>query len=364
MSSALVSNLATATDSKPWRTIGIEVERWASPRKRRYRPADLSELVPLFADLEKEGRGRILREPGPGSIEFAGHFSHSVEEAAAHVRFLAEAVTGRFGLDIVSQVQSPFHQDPAGPSVAKSRYRALWDALSREVAACGGTPEDAALLNRMNRFAATHAHFQFEGHPITHDRVDERIVFVINVLNFVGPRIARIISKRYGQRNEGHLGIWHGWADPRRFTAYDMWFESFSDMRSRFESLPRLVRCTSGDKETGDWEADLTNRLSWANPDDDGSGWWHFVRARPRLGTFEVRLLPSLPDHVLEPAIRVLDDFVCFLVSVAHGGVGFRSLGEFRDSPLWREIALRPVGAGGLRIPSSYNEVGWREDVF
>jgi len=144
-----------------------------------------------------------------------------------------------------------------------------------------------------------------------------------------------------------------------------MWFESDADMRTRFESLPRLVRRVDGDKETGRWEPDLENRLSWANPDDDGGGWWHFVRARPRLGTFEVRLLPSLPDKVLGPAIEALDDFVCYLVSIADRGIGFRSLDEFRNSTLWkREIVHRPVGAGGLCVPFSYDHSDWREDVF
>lgn len=345
------------------RMVGVEVERWAYSQGQRHVPADISVLMPMLEKADPAW-GRIVREPGPGSIEFAGHYASTVREAVENIRRLDE-FAAKFGLIMTSSMCSPFTAAAAGPAVRKVRYQKLWEALRQEVPASGGTEEDAKCLDVMNRFAATHAHFSFDGYTIDTKSVDERIVFVINVLNRIGPRVARVISTRCRQRNVGHLGIWSRWADPRRFSAYGTWFTSFADMKARFESLPRLVRCVSGDKENGDWEVDLVNRLDWSNPDDDGAGWWHFVRARPRLGTFEVRLLPSMPGKYLEFAILALDDLVCHLVSVADQGIGFESAEAFFGSALWREeIAGRPIGAGGLPTPRAYSAEQWRDDVF
>lgn len=345
------------------REIGIEVERWAARKGKAHRPADISALM---AELEMvdPNLGVIVREPGPGSIEFAGKHAGTVATAVANIKAL-HAYAAQLGIDITSSMHTPFPKEGQNPGVNKPRYLALWEALRRETLACGGTEADWAGLSQMNRFAATHGHFSFRGYEISPKIVDERIVAVINVLNLIGPRIARVISTRAHQRNEGHLGIWSRWANPLRFSAYDRWFVSFDQMRETFESLPRLIKCEDGDKEHGSWSVDLVNKLRWSDASDDGGGWWHFVRARPRLGTFEVRLLPSLPDEVLEMAIEALDDLVCYLVGIADDLVGFQSVEHFLRSTVWkRQIAHRTIGIGGLPIPIVYTETDWRADVF
>ncbi len=360
---ALAVSDACPDTARSEREIGIEVERWASQRGRPYRPADVSALMDSLERADPK-LGRIVREPGPGSIEFAGMHAASVREAVANIKALHQ-YAAKLGIDIASAMHTPFPAQGQNPGVRKPRYEALWEALRQETLACGGTEQDWAGLSRMNRYAATHAHFSFRGYKISHAVVDERIIAVMNVLNLIGPRIARIISTRAHQQNRGHLGIWNGWADPRRFSAYDRWFVSFADMRETFESLPRLIRCEGGDKEHGEWSVDRSRKLSWSDPDDDGGGWWHYVRARPRLGTFEVRILPSMPDDVLEFAIETLDDLVCYLIDVADELVGFESVSQFLDSKTWKRVlAHRPVGVGGMPLPIVYTEADWKSDVF
>ncbi len=340
---------------------GIEVERWAHLRGKPNEAVDVAQFMTHLSRVDP-ALGRIVREPGLGSIEFAGHHADSVSQAVQNVAELHKAALN-YGFGIVSSTRSPFNESARTSFAPKPRYVALWKALLEEVLACGGTEADAKTLDVMKCFAATHIHFSDTGMEISLETMDERMVFVTNVLNIVGPRVARILCKCYGLSNAGHLGIWSRWADRRRFSMYGRWFASFDHLRREFESLPRLVKCIGGDKEDGEWVVDRKQRLEWSDPDDDGAGWWLYARPRPRLGTLEVRLLPSMNDEVLPKIAEALDDFVCYLFSVAHRGVGFPDLDSFFASQLWREIARRPIG-GGLPISAPYTISHWNGDVF
>lgn len=340
---------------------GIEVERWAHLLGKPNEAADVAQFMTRLSNVDP-AYGRIVREPGLGSIEFAGHHAGSIAQAVDNIARLHRAALA-CGLEVVSSTRSPFNESARTSYAPKPRYVALWSALREEVLAGGGTEADVQTLDAMKCFAATHIHFSVTGMEISLEKMDERIVFVVNVLNIVGPRVARILCKRYGLSNAGHLGIWSRWADRRRFSMYGRWFASFGHLRREFESLPRLVRCVGGDKEDGEWVVDRQQRLEWSDPDDDGAGWWLYVRPRPRIGTFEVRLLPSMNDEVLPKVAEALDDFVCYLLSVADRGLGFPDLDSFFASPLWREIARRPIG-GGMSISAPYTISHWRGDVF
>src|SRR3989344_3779620 len=291
-------------------TVGFENEAWAIKR-------DGKDIIPVDVSgtLESLNRdafcGMFGREPGLGSIELIGDPAPTVEAAAENISKLHECAVAH-GLAIEYSARSPYTTEiPSAvePGIPKNR----------------------------------------------------RMLFVMNMMNYVGPRIARILCDKYDVDNIGHLSLSAAWADERRFPAYGRWFPTPNDFKRYLGSLKRLIRLVKGDKEHGVYAIDLATPMEWGTPGDVGAGMWTFCRLRPTLGTIEVRLLPSWPVGLIADVGTDLYEFVEFLVAEAPEEP-IRSVAELVQSPVWEKITSFKIG-GIAPIPSVYSRSMWQSDV-
>jgi hypothetical protein len=349
------------------RKLGIELEGWAVRYDgKKILPVEIGPLLPAL--LRSNGMpvpGSIFRESGHGSIEFAGHPASSVETAVDHILQMHRRVT-EDGLTIRFTCRSPYHDSVQARTLQteKSRFKAIVEASKLETARINAGPDDWRVLLEQNYFAATHLHLSFPGMRITADDVDHRLLFAANVLNNVGPRVARIICDKYGIDNAGHLKIFSSWAAPERFPYYNLWFRSFDDLRTQLGAITRFIYCVDGDKENGDWAPDLRTPLQWGVHDVAELGLWHLCRIRTAYETLETRILPAVPLELLAPVTRDLDEFITFLVSIAEqGDCEVAGFGDFQEKPVWQEIAAFPIG-GVKTIPARYSRENWTSDFL
>ena len=344
-----------------YRELGLEVEAWMPRPSDHMRPANVAAIIEKIGS--KRETGHLTVEPGAGSIEFVGKHSASRRKAASNVVQLRDSLVHR-GYTVLNRMDSPFPTTQFDPQNMKPRYRALWDAARLEVEnLSGGKSKQWKRLGMMNNRAATHVHFSFDGHKIALDGVDDRIVVAVETLKAVAPRLAKILCRKYKVVNTGHPGIWHFWCDPNRTTQFGDWCGTFEQKRDTFEKLTRFMKCVGGDKETGKWMLDLETPLLWNDEDNHGSGAWHFVRERPTLGTFEVRMLPSWPVEHLEAVLIDIDRFVRYIVSIAEEAVGMLSYAEMRESAYWEKVCTFPIG-GVECIPLDYSFTEWCDDCY
>ncbi len=351
------------------KTVGTEVEGWAGKWvDGTFVPVDITPLAQKYKKTNGyDTCGAFSTEPGPGSFEIAAMYGPSAKVAAENARRMHE-IAVKEGYEIVYKMKSPFYAEPfIDPEhMKKSRYRALFGAAKRELRALGLS--DADVLERQSRMgylnvrAATHVQLGFGPGTITVDHIDSRILFLLGVLNHLGPRFARIYCQAFGIDNAGHLGITWGWGDPKRFCRPDIWFADFEDFRDQFQSLKRMMRPVGkADPDFGKWDIDLKTNMVWGEPADYKTGYWPHVRPRVEFDAIETRLLPSWPIHHLEEMMQGLVEWVNFLLDIAPAR-SYRSLEEFKQSETWRKVAARPIL--GRRIPVDYGLKHWNDDVF
>lgn len=339
--------------------LGIEDEAWAfKDVGREVLPVDVSAFVTEFA-ARKSRYGNVFRESGFGSIEFAGTNASSVADAAYNVRMLHDAAV-RAGLQINFTNERPYTQvfETDTLETGKSRFKAIVAAAQEE------SPVEWMHLLRQNLYAALHLHLSFKDFPVRSDFVAPQMIFVDNVLNLIGPRVAKIICCKYGLSNTGHLGIFSRWADPRRFSRYGQWYADFNDLRFQLGQLRRFIHCVSGDKENGNWEKDLKTPMSWGDHDVAELGLWPISRLRTKQGTIEIRILPSVPLEILDDVARDIVDLVVYLLSIAPShSCRVDDIGDFMTSVLWDEIKKFKI-ADHATMPSEYTKAMWMNDVF
>jgi len=351
------------------KTTGIENEGWSGKWvDGLFVPADVTPLARKYQLMNGHAvHGHVTTEPGPGSIELAGAYSTSLDDAVANVYALHTDALGE-GHEIRYQMCSPFFDGPfVNPEdLKKSRYKALFGAAKIELESLGlpesEVQERLSRMGYLNVRAATHWHLGFGKGVIDLDHIDQRLIFLLNVSNYVGPWFARTLCRAYDQDNEGHLGITWGWGDPRRFCRPDIWFLDFADFRRQFESLKRMMRPVGeADPEFGEWQIDLKSSMEWGNPADWKTGYWPHVRPRPDYETVEVRLMPSLPLPILGEVSHHLVDFVNCILHIAPQTMP-RSIAELKESRAWRH--LTSLSICGQTIPRDYDEVMWNKYVF
>lgn len=350
---------------------GIELEGWAYRRKLTgLMPVDVSEVLPrLTAPNGVPVTGNIFRESGTGSIEFAGFAAPTVAEAVDNILNLHRRAA-EHRVPVIFSCKSPYpdwvHEGVKTLEVAKSRFLAIVEASRREVAEIGGSEEDHRRLHMQNFFAALHLHASFEGLPVTRERVAEEMIFVNDVLNLLGPRIAKVLCRKYGVDNAGHLGIFSGWAAPYRFSQYGQWFGSFEGMLQRLSRMTRFITCVEGTKEDGTWAPDLVTPMQWNDHDVAELGIWHMSRLRTRQGTIEVRFMPSVPLEYLPDVAHDIAELVQYLVEIApsrpYGAGG--NVDEFMESRLWTALGQHEIGGQADWQPRIYTKELWQRDVF
>ena len=342
--------------------IGFENEAWVIRKEGDdILPGDISDA--LEALNENATGGSFGREPGLGSIEFIGDPESTVGAAARNIRALYERAVSA-GLSIECRARSPYTAPvPATvePGIQKDRPLKLWAAAREEVHRLGRPRSDWERVKWSNHFAALHMHISFPEFEISKHQVHPRMLFVMNMMNYVGPRVARILCKKYGIDNTGHLAINAAWADERRFPAFGRWFPTFRHFKWFFESLKRLITLTEGDKEHGKYAIDLRTHLTWGMPGEMGAGMWTFCRLRPVLGTLEIRILPSWPVDTIADVGADLYEFVELLVSETPEKP-LRSLEELVQLPAWEKITSFKIG-GFDCIPNVYTQRMWQSDV-
>ena len=343
-------------------TVGFENEAWAIKRDGKdILPVDVSGTL---ENLNRDAFcGMFGREPGLGSIELIGDPAPNVEAAAENISKLHECAVAH-GLAIEYSARSPYTTEiPSAvePGIPKDRPIKLWTAARLEVLRSGRPESDWERVKWSNHLAALHMHIRFDDFPISKYHIDRRMLFVMNMMNYVGPRIARILCDKYDVDNIGHLSLSAAWADERRFPAYGRWFPTPNDFKRYLGSLKRLIRLVKGDKEHGVYAIDLATPMEWGTPGDVGAGMWTFCRLRPTLGTIEVRLLPSWPVGLIADVGTDLYEFVEFLVAEAPEEP-IRSVAELVQSPVWEKITSFKIG-GIAPIPSVYSRSMWQSDV-
>lgn len=340
--------------------IGFENEAWLVRQDGdSILPVDASDLLET---LNKDApSGNFTREPGLGSIELVGKPESTVVAAANNIRLLHERAQS-LGLNVAFCARSPYttpvHVDP---EIEKDRYKKLWAAAKEEMRKQGRPSSEWRRMELLNYFAALHMHVSFSEFEISKNHVHPRMIFVMNIMNYVGPRIARILCDKYGVDNTGHLLVCRAWADERRFPAYGRWFPTFHHFKAFFESITRLIRLTHGSKEHGTYEIDLKTHMKWGVRGEVGAGMWTFCRPRPAFGTIEIRLLPSWPVDSIGDVGTDLYEFVEFLISVAPEKP-FQNLEDLIHSSAWEKISTFKVG-GVDSIPSAYTEEMWQSDL-
>ncbi|MBV9158983.1 MAG: hypothetical protein JO019_00075 [Candidatus Kaiserbacteria bacterium] len=349
-------------------SIGLEAEGWTGVRRAGVlHPVDVEPIANRWnAKSGVNGYkpvGLVTREPGLGSIEFAGKEATSISGAVAHILELDRRIRSD-GLDIVYAMASPYDQHHIDPEVTTGRYRALWEAARRELRALYKEEEVQQRLARMgylNSRAALHMHLCHEN-GVSVANIDNRIIFLLDVLNFLGPRLARILCRHYSVDNTGHLITAWGWGDRRRFCRDDLWYTSFEDFLRQYSSLKRMMRPVGElNVQSGDWEVDLESPMEWGNEIDGKTGHWPLARARWQFGTTEIRLLPSWPLESLEEVVNHVVGFCDLVLSVAPATIP-DTLEACRSTKAWREITSYSIV--GKTIPADYNSAMWHEDVF
>jgi len=338
--------------------LGLENEGWTYRMDGdRHMPVDVASFVESFG--EKLAAGKIFRESGIGSIEFASGKASSVADAVAKIAHL-HGVAAENGYNVLYRNQSPYPRSVHARTLetGKSRFQAIVAAAQEE------SPDGWEELLRQNFYAALHLHISFADFPVRPDYVAEEMVFVNNVLNLIGPRVAKIICQKYEVTNVGHLGIFSKWAHYRRFSYHGQWYAGFEDMKRQLLTLTRFIHCVKGDKEHGDWEKDLRTPMVWGDHDVAELGLWPISRLRTRQGTLEARLLPSIGLEHLESAVHDVVDLILYLLSIAPSrGCLVDDIGDFMTSLLWEKVQKFHIG-GVAAMPTQYTEAMWREDVF
>jgi len=172
--------------------------------------------------------------------------------------------------------------------VPKARYRALWEALKKEVG-----PKWREVLY-MSRLSATHVHLAI-------DLEDPQVVKILNFFNMPGPLIKYTSLER--------LNIWQGgWARPERLPYFRRW-DSLTEMLSFWSRIPRLLR-----NNTGKLIPDLETLPQPGDPVAESTIWW-WARPRWSLGTIEVRLADSMPPEVIPKYVKEVIHYVETLLS-------------------------------------------------
>lgn len=349
------------------RVRGIELEGWTIRRESGgFMPVDITNHLPKLSQANGVPlSGNIFRESGIGSIELAGNPSDQLEQAVDNVLNL-HRLTTEHGLSVMFRNKSPYPEyihAAATLETPKSRFKAIVDASKAEVARIGSDPEDWRALLLQNLYAATHVHMSFDGLAVRGDFVAEEMIFANDVLNLIGPRVAKVICRKYCFDNTGHLGIFSKWAAPERFSSYGQWFGSFDGLCRKMNAITRFIHCVDGDKENGTWAPDLMTPMVWGDHDVAELGIWHFSRLRTRQGTIEVRILPSVPIECLADVVRDIDELVAFLVSIAPSTPRFDSPQTFMASDLWREVEKFRLGGQLDWLPVVYTREMWMHDV-
>jgi hypothetical protein len=178
-----------------------------------------------------------------------------------------------------------------GVWVEKNRYGALLRAAQHE-------GNEYHLIHRMPDVAAIHINVSGN-----FDSGGLEGVFLDNMFNHVAPYVAARVHADLGC-GAGHLAIWRGFADERRFPSYPRWFTTPEDRRRHFTSTPKLILEVGQDVWHECPKDENGKRLPqvWGDPADHGCN-WSFYRAKPtKDGGFysEIRLLPSMESDALE----------------------------------------------------------------
>ena len=344
--------------------VGLEDEGWAAVCNDPQRPADVASIM---EDLMATAvGGKYSLEPGPGSIEYVGNPEPTVSAAVENIVALHANAQSR-GLFVRYNHWSPFYGQEGKNVLTTPRYEALWKATQKEALSHGYTLEQWATIQLMRYRAALHVSVSVKGAEVRADNVDPRMIFLTNVISLVGPGVACALCRKYDQDNKGHLGLWHGWAQPGRFSRYGQWFKDFPDFRSHFQGLTRLIKQTDDpweySKSGAGWEPDLQTPLVWGNSSDEGSGWWPLCRLRSNYGTAEIRLLPSWPIQTLDAVTTDLVGFVVHVLSLAPS-TPFEDCEEFMASREWTDLCDYRFEGGVRAIPMGWNETLWRQCAF
>lgn len=337
---------------------GIELEGWGVDANGGL--CDMEHLVERFKEVFSSAplpTGTFTTEPGYSSFELVGNPADTVEVAVRNILCLHEMLEGA-NVHPSYCNQRPKGVVPQGKELPTSRYIALWEATKHEARANGYTDHLWKTLHLMKERAALQVTFSVPGLNITDSVFSPELLFVMNVLNFVGPRVSKLQLTRCGIFDSNHLSIWHGWASPERFTHGMRWHRDFDQLRRHFEGLSRLLKCIEhhplDSKRYGKWDVDLKTPHEWGSLDDEQGGWWPYVRPRIKFapGALEVRLHPSISFEHLATVVNELDEFFRLLVSIAPS----QSLGydELKKSPQWKLITSHCMGGG--YIPFDYTQ--------
>lgn len=341
---------------------GIELEGWAEGYTRGH----LCNVEPVIERLKKRSykHGTFTTEPGFGSFELVGKEACTVDKAVQNISEL-HALLRNQGVRTLYCNKRPSGTVPPNSELPTSRYKALWEATRREARACGYTDHQWSRLHWMKERAALQVTFSVAGLEINASKFSPELIFAMNMLTFVGPRIAKLQLEGCGVANSDHASIWHGWASPNRFTYQTLWHKDFDQIRRHFESLPRLLKCTRhdprGSKRYGDWDVDLVTPHEWGCLDDEQTGWWPYIRPRIKFepGALEVRLHPAIPlEHVCE-AVKELDAFFRYLISVAPKQA--LDYTDLKASEQWKLITRYPFS--GQYVPANYSQEMRRRDI-
>ncbi len=224
--------------------------------------------------------GKIEDDAGLNLGEFITDPVESVEQAVEILHALLQGVDGE--VHLVSHRPHSLSHNSGRWQPHKARYTALRQGLQRE------SPKHWGMVNAMTDRAALQMSFSGAFDPFGEDGV-----FLINMVNHLAPYLAGVSHEMIGE-GYGHLGIWRKFGHPERFPRYQRWLADAEELRSCYESVPKLFWDDGDDvfyqPRPGDYQ-------SISTPSDLGVMWWFM---RPKLNPdncayLESRYRPSMP---------------------------------------------------------------------
>lgn len=282
--------------------VGPELEFWTE--------------LPQDTDIRLDTKGRLMLDVGVNQGEAIGEPPQpSVGAAFRHLR------------DVLALVADEAEFAPFRPeglpgrhqwlTDSKPRVAAMYEALRRE------RPTRFHHVKNMTEAAAAHLGVSGHFNPMGPDGL-----FVRNVFENIGPFYAAQVH-REERCGKGHLAIWRGYADGRRFPQWNRWLVTRAEFIRHFESTPRLVgKCGSSFVPLPGGRQKLHNRL------DHGFSWW-LARPKPllyRQWYLELRFLPSMEVGRFEYHAGLIVEAVEILLDWFHRENAGRPVREWQDA--------------------------------
>lgn len=239
--------------------------------------------------------GKAVPDAGMDQGEFVTEPSRRLQDVVRTLKQLHGVSPPHYELLFVNR--RPEMNGAAMEWIGLPRLKALLQALEEEC------PEGWRRVLHMADYCALHMTIGVS--PTSADGL-----LLLSVLNLLAPWIAGYIGKRWHIDNRGHPAVWHGWADPRRFSDPTRWFGNAEQLVSQIEGTTRLIAYDgapvgSDNKRAAGWYVDRKTMMDYRSADDVRAGlWWYGARPRAAIDCIETREAPSAPPEI---AGQILD---------------------------------------------------------